>query len=92
VVKGRTAQTHDLQNCDVIMVVGSNPQENRWIKTSARYRVSRVQRLKEFLFDCRSHEVSSIEGLCEHVAHPLGGEHVVDRWHNNKFPEKGGSE
>jgi carbonic anhydrase len=27
----------------------------------------------------------------EHVSHLLGGDHVVDRWHNNKHPEKGGS-
>jgi hypothetical protein len=46
--------------------------------------------LKEFLFDCRSREVKP-EGLCEHVAHPLGGDHMVDRWCNKKRPEKGGS-
>jgi hypothetical protein len=91
VVKGRTVQTHDSRNHDVIMVVGSKPWENSWIRTSAWYRVSGVQRLKEFLFDYRSHEVPSIEGSCEHVAHPLGGDHMVDRWRNNKCPEKGGS-
>jgi hypothetical protein len=52
--------------------------------------VSRIRGsgLKEFLFDCRSREVSSIEGSCEHVSHPLGGDHVVDRWHNNKHQRK----
>jgi hypothetical protein len=47
--------------------------------------------LKEFIFNCRSREVPSIEGSCEHVAHSLGGDYMVDRWHNNKRPEKGGS-
>ena len=91
VVKGRTAQTQDSRNRDMIVVVGSKPRENRWIRTSAWYRVSRVQRLKEIPFDYRSHIVPSIEGSCEHVAHPLGGDHVVDRWCNNKRLEKGGS-
>jgi hypothetical protein len=50
-----------------------------------------VQRLKECLFDCRIHEVPSIEGSCEHVAHSLGGDFVVDKWHNDKHLEKGGS-
>jgi hypothetical protein len=59
------------------MVVGSKPWENRWIRTSVWYHVSRVQRMKELIFNYRSHEVSSIEGSCEHVAHPLGGDHVV---------------
>jgi hypothetical protein len=57
----------------------------------AWYRVSGVRGLKEFLFDCRSREVPSVEGSCEHVAHPLGGDRVVDRWHNNKAQRKGGS-
>jgi hypothetical protein len=74
-----------------IQTIGSKPRENRWIRTSAWYRVSGVRGLKEFLFDCRSREVPSAEGSCEHVAHPLGGDRVVDRWRNNKRPEKGGS-
>jgi hypothetical protein len=31
-------------------------------------------------FRLRSHEVPSIEGSYEHVAHPLGGGRMVDRW------------
>jgi predicted molibdopterin-dependent oxidoreductase YjgC len=91
VVKGRTAQTHDSRDRDVIVAIGSKPRENHRIRTSTWYRVSRVQRLKESIFDCRSHEVPNTEGSCEHVAHPLGGDRVVDRWRNNKHPEKGGS-
>jgi hypothetical protein len=53
------------------------------------YRVSGVQGLKVFLFDCRSREVPSVEDSCKHVAHTLGGDRVVDRGHNNKRPEKG---
>jgi hypothetical protein len=56
-----------------IQTVGSKPWENRWIRTFMGYRVSEVQGLKEFLFDCRSHEVPSAEGSYEHVAHPIGG-------------------
>jgi hypothetical protein len=37
------------------------------------YRVLEVQGLKERLFDYRSHEVSSVEGSYEHVAHPISG-------------------
>jgi hypothetical protein len=47
--------------------------------------------LKEFLFDCRSSRVPSVEGSCKHVSHLLGGDRMVDRWRNNKHPEKGGS-
>jgi hypothetical protein len=32
--------------------------------------------------------VSSAEGSCEHVSHPLGGDRVVDRWHNIEHREK----
>jgi hypothetical protein len=34
--------------------------------------------------------VSSVDGSGEHVAHPFGGDHVVDGWHSNKRPEKRG--
>jgi hypothetical protein len=47
--------------------------------------------LKEFLFNYRSREVPSVEGSCKHGSHPLGGDCVVDRWHNKKHPEKSGS-
>jgi hypothetical protein len=61
-----------------IQTIGSKPRENRWIRTSAGYRVSGVRGLKGFLFDCRSREVPSAEGSCEHMAHLLGGDRVVD--------------
>jgi hypothetical protein len=85
------AQTHDSRDRDVIVVIGSKPRENHWIRTSAWYRVLGFQRLKELLFDYRSREVLSIEGSCKHVAHPLGGDHMIDRWRNNMCPKKGGS-
>jgi hypothetical protein len=44
--------------------------------------------LKEFIFYCRSRKVLSVEGLYEHVAHPLGGDRMVDRWHNNNAQRK----
>jgi hypothetical protein len=47
--------------------------------------------LKGFLFDCRSREVPSVEGSCEHVSHPLGGDRVVDRWRKHRAHRKGGS-
>jgi hypothetical protein len=53
--------------------IGSKPQENHWNRSFVGYRVLEVQGLKELLFDCRSHEVSSVEGLYEHVAHPISG-------------------
>jgi hypothetical protein len=77
----------------------SRRDRDRWIQATGEpwdqkfrgYRLSGVQNLREFLFDCRSHEVQSIEGSCKHVAPPLGGDRVVDRWCYNKHPEKGGS-
>jgi hypothetical protein len=73
-----------------IQTIGSKPRENCWIRTSAWYRVSGVQGLKEFLFNRRRREVPSDEGLYEHMAHSLGGDCMVDRWRNNKRPKKGG--
>jgi hypothetical protein len=35
--------------------------------------------------------VPSTEGLHEHVSRLLGGDRMIDRWCNNKHPEKGGS-
>jgi hypothetical protein len=62
---GKVLRTHDTRDRERIQTIGSKPRENRWIRTSTWYRVSGVQRLKEFLFDCRSREVSSIEGSCD---------------------------
>jgi hypothetical protein len=47
--------------------------------------------LERGFFYCKSCEVLSTKRSCEHVAHPLGGDRVVDRWCNNKHPDKGGS-
>jgi hypothetical protein len=77
----------------------SRRDRDRWIQATGEpwdqnfrgYRLSGVRNLREFLFDCRSREVPSTEGSCEHVAPPLGGDRVVDRWRYNKRPEKGGS-
>jgi hypothetical protein len=48
-------------------------------------------RLKEFIFNCRIRKVLSAEGSCEHVAHPLGGDRVVDRWCKHTTHRKGKS-
>jgi hypothetical protein len=48
-------------------------QENHWIRIFTWYCISQTQGLKELDFDCRSHEVSSTEGLYGHVAHPIAG-------------------
>jgi hypothetical protein len=40
--------------------------------------------------DRESHKVSSVEGSCGQVAHPVSGDHVVDRWHKHTT-EKGRS-
>jgi hypothetical protein len=32
--------------------------------------------------------VPSAEGSCEYVSHPLGGDRMVDRWHNVEHIEK----
>jgi len=73
---------------------GGDP--DRWIQATREpldqkfrsYCLSSVQNLKEFLFNCRSREVPSTESSCEHMAHPLGGDRVVDRWRNDKMPEE----
>jgi hypothetical protein len=46
------------------------------------------QGLKYFRFDYRSHEVLGVEGSCKHVSCPLGGDRVVDRWHNTSAQRK----
>jgi hypothetical protein len=60
---------HDVLSCEEqgkeIQTIGSKSQENRWIRTFAGYRVSVVRGLKELLFDCRSHKVSSAKGSYE---------------------------
>jgi hypothetical protein len=49
---------------------------------------SGVRGLKEFLFNCRSREVPSAKGSCEHMVHPVGGDCVVDRWCSNNAQRK----
>jgi hypothetical protein len=75
----------------------ANP--NHWIQAMGEsldqnlHKVSRIGGLgvERISFQLRSRKVPSAEGSYKHIAHPLGGGHVVDRWHSNKCLEKGGS-
>jgi hypothetical protein len=55
-----------------IQAVGSS-WENRWTEMVSRFGGSKVGKHCIWSVECR-------EGSCGQVAHPVSGDHVVDRW------------